>query len=223
MKYSDIYHSLMSMAKSRVLSGYIERHHVLPKCLGGTDDSENIVELTAREHFFAHQLLTKIHPNVSGLTYATALMSGKGVLGKYASRSYEWVRRRYAMQKSAAMKGKPRPPETMQAMRAAVKAMTKTQEHRQKIANTLRGRKTPDSVRKKLSAIRKGKKHSKAHCANMSKARSVLSEDQIREMRAEYDAGGVLDHISMKYGVSKSAGARIMKRQSHNWMIVEGQ
>lgn len=33
---------------------YHERHHILPKCLGGTDDKENLIDLYAKEHFIAH-------------------------------------------------------------------------------------------------------------------------------------------------------------------------
>ena len=39
---------------------YCETHHIVPKCLGGSNDKENLVNLTAREHFIAHKLLYKI-------------------------------------------------------------------------------------------------------------------------------------------------------------------
>ena len=50
---------------------YFEFHHILPKSIfpnWSTRDS-NIVPLTAREHFFCHQLLTKIYPS-SEMFYA---------------------------------------------------------------------------------------------------------------------------------------------------------
>lgn len=43
------------------LSGYTERHHILPRALGGGDEKGNIVRLTPEDHFFAHLLLAKIH------------------------------------------------------------------------------------------------------------------------------------------------------------------
>jgi hypothetical protein len=218
MNYVGIYTALIERAKGRKIGGYSERHHIVPRCVGGSDDNENIAELTAREHYVAHQLLIKIYPGVPGLTYAAVLMSGRGVLGKHAGRAYEWVRRRYAEQKSAAQKGKQRPPEAMAAMRAAVKAMVKSEEHRRKIGDTLRGRKAPDHVREKLSRAQKGRKHSEQHRVNFSRARSLLTQEQMRAMRAEYLAGGVMDRISAKYGISKSSGARIMKGQSHTWI-----
>lgn len=39
---------------------YIEKHHIIPRCLGGTDDKSNLVEFTYREHYIAHYLLYKI-------------------------------------------------------------------------------------------------------------------------------------------------------------------
>ena len=36
---------------------YKERHHIIPKCIGGTDEEDNLIDLYAREHFEAHKLL----------------------------------------------------------------------------------------------------------------------------------------------------------------------
>lgn len=54
--------------------GYYERHHILPKCLGGRDDYENLVYLTARQHLLAHWLLMKSFPDEKGLKIAYATM-----------------------------------------------------------------------------------------------------------------------------------------------------
>jgi len=40
--------------------GYVEDHHIIPKCLGGADVVSNKVWLTAEEHFTCHKLLTEI-------------------------------------------------------------------------------------------------------------------------------------------------------------------
>lgn len=40
---------------------YYEKHHIKPRACGGTDDHDNLVLLTAREHFLAHYLLCKIY------------------------------------------------------------------------------------------------------------------------------------------------------------------
>lgn len=62
MNYKLIYDSLVERGKNRILDGYGENHHIVPKSLGGNDDKINLVKLTAREHFICHYLLTKIYP-----------------------------------------------------------------------------------------------------------------------------------------------------------------
>ena len=49
---------------------YYEQHHVIPRCIGGSEDAENLVLLTAREHFLAHKLLCEIYPDNDKLIYA---------------------------------------------------------------------------------------------------------------------------------------------------------
>ena len=59
-KYTRIYNLIVRRAKNRILNSYYEKHHIIPQSLGGTNDKENIVHLTAREHFICHLLLTKM-------------------------------------------------------------------------------------------------------------------------------------------------------------------
>lgn len=77
MNYQKIYNQLCILGQSRILDGYVERHHVIPKCIGGLNSKDNITTLTAREHFVAHRLLTKIYPNNSKLHYAMWRMLNK--------------------------------------------------------------------------------------------------------------------------------------------------
>ena len=61
MNYISIYENIIERAKTREIVGYKERHHIIPRSLGGTDNNDNLVDLTAREHFLCHYLLTKIY------------------------------------------------------------------------------------------------------------------------------------------------------------------
>lgn len=85
MNYSAIYDKLMEKARFREATGYVERHHVVPKCLGGTEEKGNIVLLSAKEHFFAHRLLTKIFPKSAGVWYALIAM---GRLPKFKAKIF---------------------------------------------------------------------------------------------------------------------------------------
>jgi len=92
MNYQKIYDTIVERAKSRELQGYKERHHVVPKCMNGTDDPDNIVELTAKEHFLCHKLLVFIYPSNIGLWHAYNMMS---VNGKGQERNIRLTAREY--------------------------------------------------------------------------------------------------------------------------------
>lgn len=75
MNYTKIYSRLISRAVERKRpEGYCEKHHIVPRCMGGTNAKENLVYLTAKEHFLCHKLLVRIYPNVSGNWYALIAM-----------------------------------------------------------------------------------------------------------------------------------------------------
>ena len=60
-KYTNSYFKIIKAAQLRsIIGGYSEKHHIIPKCLGGSNKKENLVSLTAREHFVCHHLLTKM-------------------------------------------------------------------------------------------------------------------------------------------------------------------
>jgi hypothetical protein len=63
MDYQRIYREFIANRKAMEssLTGYTERHHIVPKSRGGANDPSNIISLTAEDHFFAHLLLAKIY------------------------------------------------------------------------------------------------------------------------------------------------------------------
>lgn len=85
-KYSRWYHGIVESAKQRPVVGYVERHHILPKSLGGSDDSENIVKLTAREHFVCHALLIRMTEGQVRHKMINALMKMKATNGFHEER-----------------------------------------------------------------------------------------------------------------------------------------
>jgi hypothetical protein len=46
-----------------------EFHHIVPTCIGGTDDKDNIIKLGYREHYIAHYILAKAF-SYKGLWFA---------------------------------------------------------------------------------------------------------------------------------------------------------
>jgi hypothetical protein len=59
-KYTTYYYRIVENATTRSIDGYTEKHHIIPRCLGGDDSPDNLVRLTGHEHFVCHLLLTKM-------------------------------------------------------------------------------------------------------------------------------------------------------------------
>lgn len=114
MNYTRIYGQLIDRAKTRTPpEEYVEHHHIIPRCLGGADDKENIVILTPEEHFVAHVLLVKMYPEHRGLIYAVQRMTSasavfhagrKTGLKKKHRKLYGWLKRRFSKTISEFMK-----------------------------------------------------------------------------------------------------------------------
>ena len=94
MDYKRIYDALIERGRNRVIEGYSESHHIVPRCMGGSDDADNLVRLTPEEHYVAHQLLVKIYPGNPNLIRAVHLMAGK----RPGNKPCGWIRRKIAEQ-----------------------------------------------------------------------------------------------------------------------------
>lgn len=117
MNYQKIYTDLILRSKlenRRKVKGstYYERHHIIPRCLGGLDTKENLILFTAREHFLAHRLLLEIYPSNGKLIHATWMLANKLSSGnqireyKVSSREYERLKLLRSKEMSINMKGK---------------------------------------------------------------------------------------------------------------------
>ena len=110
MNYKQIYNQLISKRQQETPpeNCYTETHHIKPKCLGGTNETTNLVKLTAREHYIAHLLLAKIY-NTYGMYAAVIYMQTgrfKNRKFKFNSRLYQKIREEFANKMSQKMKGK---------------------------------------------------------------------------------------------------------------------
>lgn len=102
MNYRKIYDSLIERGKTRDLDSYKERHHIVPRCVGGTDNDDNLVYLTPEEHYVAHQLLIRIYEGNYGLVKAAWMM----IPNRPSNKMYGWLRRRFSEAKSIEQSGK---------------------------------------------------------------------------------------------------------------------
>lgn len=110
VNYNAIYESLIARAKNRTLHGYKENHHIVPKCMGGTDNISNLVYLTADEHFVAHQLLVKMFPENGNLIFAAHMMTRSNGRHIRNNKEYSWLKKRRSEYISKISKGVKRTP-----------------------------------------------------------------------------------------------------------------
>lgn len=85
---------------------YHERHHIVPKCMGGSNDEENLIDLFAREHFVAHMLLALEHPEEHRLVYAWNMMCNSKN-GQYEITAEEYEQLRIEFSKAISGEGNP--------------------------------------------------------------------------------------------------------------------
>ena len=77
---------------------YAERHHIIPKCLGGSEDENNLVYLTAEAHYVAHQLLVKMNPEDPKLIYAAKRMTHGSKTTQRTNKLYGWLKKRFSIE-----------------------------------------------------------------------------------------------------------------------------
>jgi len=153
-KYEKWYAAITERAKHRTIDGYKESHHIIPHSLGGSNDPSNLVDLTAREHFICHWLLTKMYTDDDRgkMINAMYMMRGQSIYqkryeSKITSRIYDKLREEYSRYISKLNTGRVQPPE---------------EKARQLAAQTGRKRKPfSDEWRAKLSKASSGENNSR--------------------------------------------------------------
>lgn len=96
MNYSKHYTHLLANASNRTLTGYYEVHHIIPRCMGGSNEKSNLIRLIAREHFVAHLLLHKMYPTNRKLVCAVAMMCVGQEERKVTNRLYSWMKEKHS-------------------------------------------------------------------------------------------------------------------------------
>lgn len=171
MLYVNHYNKLIDRARNRLLEGYCERHHIVPRCMGGDDSSENLVRLTAEEHYVAHQLLVKMHPNEPKLIFAAHKMTSDPHGHRSRNKLYSWLRQQHSAAMSEMMLGVRRGPHTELTKQKI--SESKTQFYIDNPEKTTKGLKLPplsDEHKKQISLRFKGHTHSEEHIRKNSEA-----------------------------------------------------
>jgi hypothetical protein len=177
-KYTKIYFSIILKARRRgSIKEYTENHHIIPDSCGGSASKNNLVKLTAREHFLVHMILPKIMKNrrhrESMIYAANGFLSGfhKKSKGKYNSKIYENLKKEHIeLQREKFLSennpGKIKSPETIEKLRLSQLGKKASPETKKKMS---------ESQKKKTTGFRKGSTHS-------SESKKKISENNGKPM-----------------------------------------
>jgi hypothetical protein len=174
MNYNIHYTRLIERARCRTINGYTEYHHIIPRCIGGTNDPINLVDLTPEEHLVAHLLLVKIYNNPS-LIYAAKWMINRVKNNK----EYGWLRRKH----TEIMSNRIVSDETRQKMSAAQQNRPKevqdkityaqqnrSVEVRKNMSEAQMGHRVTEDTKEKLRQANLGKNHTEETCKKISRS-----------------------------------------------------
>jgi hypothetical protein len=175
MDYEKHYKALInkSICRDWKTLPYFEKHHIIPKSEGGLDVEENIVRLTAREHFLAHWLLYRMNESIKSRAFSFWRMcNGRGSTPKehwitISSRCYEESRLAHSKAISIALKGKKKSKEHATKVGLAVRGKKRTEEQKAKL------RKKHNMTEEGLKRLKESKIGKKAH-----NARKVIMLDK---------------------------------------------
>jgi hypothetical protein len=147
MNYKKQYETLIHNAKERsVVNGITEVHHIIPRSEGGSNDKDNLVELTPKEHFVAHKLMYMDNPTILSRVSTMWFMSNNRQI--QSGRIYEQVRLQFRKD----VMGKPKSDEHKRKISEANKGKPKSKEHTANMKASL-----PDRNGKNNSMYGKGK------------------------------------------------------------------
>lgn len=134
---------------------YYERHHIVPRCLGGSNSTSNLVLLTAIEHYNAHRLLALANPGNHSLSHGWWRMCHLQDGTIINEIEHEQARQAHASALSSRLKGKPGKPHSEQT--------------KQKLSAINSGKTIPRDIVDKITKANTGKKRTAEQVENLRK------------------------------------------------------
>jgi hypothetical protein len=172
-KYYRWYFSIIKNAQHKQYNNlnYTELHHIIPKSIGGDNSQNNLVNLTAREHFLCHWLLTKFTKNIEKRKMSYALWLMMNMENQYhqrykvSSKIYSLLKENLALVFSEQQTGRARSEETKQKISKTRKKLIsegklKVNENKEKyiiISKKRKGHKISEETKLKIGKAHKGK------------------------------------------------------------------
>lgn len=210
MNYQRIHNQFIADRRAKeselIASGvYVERHHVLPKSLGGGNEPENLIALTAGDHFFAHELLARVHGGHMWLPLIRMAKMPPQTSFSGVSRerfAYHIARRKHAEFLSRKLKGK-----RMGGVIWTAEYREKWSEYqkqnnpmrhetyRKRVSDSLKGHDVSQETRDKIRDKATGRRHTEEARKRISEALSGKPLEHTRKPVRRLDTGQVFGRI----------------------------
>ena len=210
MDYQKIYNEIIERSKLRglnkkILDGYYEKHHIIPRCISGSNDKSNLVLLTAREHYLCHWLLWKIHKNNVSLFMAYHKM----VYQKrtYQERNFKISSKQYEILKLN-----------------SAKRMSEFSKANLGNKNPFYGKSHTDEIKKRISYCM-----SNRHITNswkLNHSNMMKGENNPRALKCKVDdmifntTKSAAEYIKQKYGFSLNKSRRMINNNLNGWCLI---
>ena len=193
-----------------------ERHHIIPKCMGGSNDEQNLIYLYPQEHYYAHKLLAEENKEINSLQYAWWCMcSTNGEPSREAfitPEEYAEARKRVSELVSKNRRGINNPNYGKKF----------TEDHRKKIGASKIGKPRPKEVIEKMS-----KNHADVSGANNPRATQVICTNTGEVFATLSDAAkwcglkGLSPITNCASGKQKYAGRHPVTNEKLHWKFLD--
>jgi hypothetical protein len=173
------YQRFIGSLRGQSVDGYAEVHHIVPRSLGGSDDADNLIRLTARQHFIAHWILARALGGSASRAFF--MMSNFGKYGQVNSTTYQIARQEYAALAAVQMAGRVMPPvseETRKKQSQAKLGKKLSAEHVEKVRLAVLGRKMGPAFAAKVSEAKRGRSNGRNGCSMSEETKQRIGDAQ---------------------------------------------
>jgi hypothetical protein len=233
MNYKKIYDDFISdRLQKQIIDGYFETHYIVPKSYGGLNKKENLIKLTAKDHFFAHILLAKIYKGK--MIFALNMMCKTRTQTHKNKSIYEVFKKQIAKEISKVNKnkivkqetkdklsktqtGKKHTLERIENNRNAQLGKVMTEETKEKISQSLKGKKKPKEHGKKIAEYNRTRIFTEEHRQNISNSLkgSKLSDETKRKMSESKTGYKYPPQEQLECPYCKKTGGKVNMKRYH--------
>jgi len=227
-KYKQWHDNIIARGKNRILTGYKEKHHIIPKSLGGNNSKDNLVELTAREHFMVHMLLCKFTTGqakmkMSYAFHAMCTFKNAERYNKVNSRLVEKIRSNFKFTKehkqklSKAQIGNKKAIGNTNNLGRKFSKETKLKMSKARMGNkNALGLKHSEEFKERIRNINKGNKTAlgRKHINKDGKSKMVNANEVDKYLNQGYKLGMDKSYITLEYRKHQSDMAKAYYRRS---------